>query len=98
MPVGSAGGAGTAGPADPSARLRAEGGSALRGAGQLSELNRCAGRVPYEEVYSDFDAICPKNWERKGVTGRSGSLRLAQGAAVHRQLPRADARLLRAGR
>ena len=37
---------------------------------QLSELLR----LPYEEVYSDFDAICPKNWERKGVTGpRSGS-------------------------
>ena len=32
---------------------------------QLSELLR----LPYEEVYSDFDAICPKNWERKGVTG-----------------------------
>ena len=31
----------------------------------LSELLR----LPYEEVYSDFDAICPKNWERKGVTG-----------------------------
>ena len=32
---------------------------------QLSELLR----LPYEEVYSDFDAICPKNWERRGVTG-----------------------------
>ena len=32
---------------------------------QLSELLR----LPYDEVYSDFDAICPKNWERKGVTG-----------------------------
>ena len=32
---------------------------------QLSELLR----LPCEEVYSDFDAICPKNWERKGVTG-----------------------------
>ena len=32
---------------------------------QLSELLR----LPYEEVYSDFDAVCPKNWERKGVTG-----------------------------
>ena len=31
---------------------------------QLSELLR----LPYEEVYSDFDAICPKNWKRKGVT------------------------------
>ena len=63
---------------------------------QLSELLR----LPYEEVYSDFDAICPKNWERKGRDrGRDpGVLRLAQGAAVHRQLPRADARLLRAGR
>ena len=63
---------------------------------QLSELLR----LPYEEVYSDFDAICPKNWERKGVTGTE--IRefcvCAQGAAVHRQLPRADARLLRAAR
>ena len=32
---------------------------------QLSELLR----LPYEEVYSDFDAICPKNWESKGIAG-----------------------------
>ena len=33
---------------------------------QLAELLR----LPFEEVYSDFDAICPRNWQRKGVTGR----------------------------
>ena len=60
---------------------------------QLSELLR----LPYEEVYSDFDAICPKNWERKGVTGAE-IREFCACAAVHRQLPRADARLLRAGR
>ena len=33
---------------------------------QLAELLR----LPFEEVYSDFDAICPRNWQRKGVTGQ----------------------------
>ena len=33
---------------------------------QVSELLQ----LPFEEVYSDFDAICPKGWERRGVTGK----------------------------
>ena len=63
---------------------------------QLSKLLR----LPYEKVYSDFDAICPKNWKPRALPGpRSGVLRLAPGAAaVHRQLLQADARLLQASR
>ena len=63
---------------------------------QLSELLR----LPYDEV---FFGLRRHLSQELGAQGRHrnrdpGVLRLAQGAAVHRQLPRADARLLRAGR
>ena len=76
-------------------RLRAEGGSALRGAPALGTA-AAALRGGLLGLRRDLP-------QELGAQGRHrgrdpGVLRLAQGAAVHRQLPRADARLLRAGR
>ena len=33
---------------------------------QVAELLQ----LPFEEIYSDFDAICPRGWESRGVTGK----------------------------
>ena len=33
---------------------------------QIAELLQ----LPFEEIYSDFDAICPQGWEQRGVTGK----------------------------
>ena len=76
-------------------RLRAEGGSALRGAPALGAASPAL-RGGLLGLRRDLP-------QELGAQGRYGDrdpgvLRLAQGAAVHRQLPRADARLLRASR
>ena len=50
---------------------------------QLAELLQ----LPLPEVLSDFDAICDKGWEQRGI-GDPGVLRLARRPHVLRQLPR----------